>query len=161
MDCRLLSVWVPVVVVLCRREAVIAIKAFLEGSFLLRGNNYKACLLYTSLSLDEAKLRGALSTDRNAVASLLSEDQAGPEGILVNLRKTMEMYTAYGGFLPVKDAQLASQDKDISRQIQNLERRLELRLANLKRQFTALEVLLTKMDSQRLWFCLLYTSRCV
>ncbi|MGI6626874.1 MAG: flagellar filament capping protein FliD [Bacillota bacterium] len=103
------------------------------------------------LSLDEAKLRGALSTDRNAVASLLSEDQAGPEGILVNLRKTMEMYTAYGGFLPVKDAQLASQDKDISRQIQNLERRLELRLANLKRQFTALEVLLTKMDSQRLW----------
>ena len=103
------------------------------------------------ISLDEAKLNEALNTDRNAVASLLSEDQAGSEGILVNLQKALQMYVSYDGFLPVKDAQLESQDKDISRQIENLERRLELRLANLKRQFTALEGLLAQMDSQGLW----------
>ncbi len=103
------------------------------------------------ISLDEAKLNEALNTDRNAVASLLSKDQAGSEGILVNLQKALQMYVSYDGFLPVKDAQLESQDKDISRQIENLERRLELRLANLKRQFTALEGLLAQMDSQGLW----------
>ncbi len=103
------------------------------------------------LSLDEVKLNEALNTDRNAVASLLSEDQPGSEGILVNLQKALQMYVSYDGFLPVKDAMLESQDKDISRQIENLERRLELRLANLKRQFTALEGLLAQMNSQGLW----------
>ncbi len=58
MDCRLLSVWVPVVVVLCRRKAVIAIKAFLEGSFLLRGNNYKAESLLWEVCRMEINVRG-------------------------------------------------------------------------------------------------------
>ena len=71
--------------------------------------------------------------------------------MLVSLQQVLQMYTAHNGFLPIRDAQLESQDKDIARQIDNLERRLQIRLMNLRRQFTALETLLTQMNSQGLW----------
>ncbi|HHY12687.1 MAG TPA: flagellar filament capping protein FliD [Firmicutes bacterium] len=103
------------------------------------------------LSLDESKFREALAENRDAVASLLGEDEAGSEGVLANLRQVLQMYVAHDGFLPLRDAQLESQDKDISRQIENLERRLQIRLMNLRRQFTALETLLMQMNSQGLW----------
>lgn len=103
------------------------------------------------LSLDEAKFRDALTANRDAVMSLLRDDEEGSQGVLVSLQQVLQMYTAHNGFLPIRDAQLESQDKDIARQIDNLERRLQIRLMNLRRQFTALETLLTQMKSQGLW----------
>ena len=61
------------------------------------------------------------------------------------------MYVAHDGFLPLREATLDSQNKDISRQIENLERRLEVRLMNLRRQFTALEALLMQMNTQSIF----------
>ncbi|HHW18718.1 MAG TPA: flagellar filament capping protein FliD [Firmicutes bacterium] len=73
------------------------------------------------------------------------------DGVFNILRDTIQKYTAYDGFLDLRQAQLDSQDKSIARQIENLQRRLDMRLASLRRQFTALETMLMKMNSQGLW----------
>jgi len=103
------------------------------------------------LSLDESKLREALAENREAVAFLLAGDQTDSEGILDGFRQVLQMYVAHDGFLPLREATLDSQNKDISRQIENLERRLEVRLMNLRRQFTALEALLMQMNTQSIF----------
>jgi len=103
------------------------------------------------LSLDESKLREALAENREAVAFLLAGDQTDSEGILDGFRQVLKMYVAHDGFLPLREATLDSQNKDISRQIENLERRLEVRLMNLRRQFTALEALLMQMNTQSIF----------
>jgi flagellar hook-associated protein 2 len=103
------------------------------------------------LSFDESKLREALVANRDAVASLLGKDEAGSEGVLTRLKQALQMYVGHDGFLPLREARLESQDKDISRQIENLERRLQVRLVNLRKQFTALESLLIQMNTQGLY----------
>jgi flagellar hook-associated protein 2 len=103
------------------------------------------------LSLDESKLREALAADRDGVASLLGKDEAGSQGVLTKLKQALEMYIGHDGLLPLRQNRLEAQDKDISRQIENLERRLQIRLVNLRKQFTALESLLLQMNTQGLF----------
>ena len=103
------------------------------------------------LTLDESRLREALAENREAVASLLGGDEPDSQGALVSLKQVLEMYVAHDGFLPLRESTLEAQNKDISRQIENLERRLEVRLTSLRRQFTALESLLIQMNSQSLF----------
>jgi len=107
------------------------------------------------LSLDESKFREALAADREGVIRLLSGegDPESPDssGILTKFQSTLQMYTSYNGFLPLRDAQFEAQNKDISRQMENLEQRLDMKLNRLQRQFTALEKCLMQMETQSLW----------
>ena len=71
--------------------------------------------------------------------------------MLTKLKQALEMYIGHDGLLPLRQNRLEAQDKDISRQIENLERRLQIRLVNLRKQFTALESLLLQMNTQGLF----------
>lgn len=103
------------------------------------------------ITLDESKLREALSNDRDSVASLFTEGSSGSDGVFKKLESTLQMYTSYNGFLPLKDAQFESENKDISRQIDSLEKRLDMKLAGLQKKFTTLETYLAKMETQSMW----------
>ncbi len=111
------------------------------GSFLRDGK----------IMLDESKFKEALSENRDAVASLLGNTDDDSAGILSSLRQVLQTYAAYDGLLPLRESQIDSQSKDITRQIENMERRLEMRFNNLKRQFAGLESLLMQMNSQGAW----------
>ena len=103
------------------------------------------------ITIDESKLKEALSTDRESVASLFVEGSSGSNGVFKTLESTLQMYTSYNGFLPLKDAQFESENKDISKQIDNVQKRLDMKLVGLQRKFTALETYLARMETQSLW----------
>ena len=102
------------------------------------------------LTLDEAKLTKALSENRDAVKVLFGMKE-GETGILDGLRTAVRRYSAVDGYLPMRKAQLEEEDKALSRQIASKQRSLDMRLAFLQRQFSALEVLMSKFNTQGSW----------
>lgn len=113
------------------------------------------------LTLDEAKLTKALAENRDAVATLFgakavsvgSEGQVSTEntGILSALRKTVRRYSAVDGYLPMRTSQIDSEEEALSRQIDSKKRSLDMRLSALQKQFSALEVLLSRLNTQGSW----------
>ncbi len=103
------------------------------------------------LTLDEAKLKEALAADREGVAALLGVENGQGTGFLRDLAATVRRYSASDGYLPIRKQQLEAEDKQLSRQIEAKQRFIDARLATLHRQFSALEVLLTKLNNQGTW----------
>jgi flagellar hook-associated protein 2 len=102
------------------------------------------------LTLDETKLTTALAENRDGVRVLFQGDDSDP-GILEGLRTAVRRYSAVDGYLPMRKAQIEEEDKALSRQIANKQRSLDMRLAFLQRQFSALEVLMSKFNTQGTW----------
>ncbi len=106
------------------------------------------------LSFDESKLREALARDREAVARFFgarASAEGADEGIFKVLEDTVGRYTSTGGRLPLRKKELELQDRDLARRIEEKQRTIDLRLNSLKRQFTALEMLIFKMNGQSAW----------
>jgi flagellar hook-associated protein 2 len=73
------------------------------------------------------------------------------DGVFAKLLDTVQKYTGVEGYLPLRQKQLDAQNKLIERQISDKQRVLDMRLDALKRQFSALETLLQKMNVQGAW----------
>lgn len=102
------------------------------------------------LALDEAKLAKALAENRDGVRTLFQGNDEDI-GILEGLRRAVRRYSAVDGYLPMRKAQIEEEDKALSRQIATRQRSLDMRLAFLQRQFSALEVLMSKFNTQGAW----------
>ena len=72
-------------------------------------------------------------------------------GILDALRTAVRRYSAADGYLPMRKSQIEKEDEALSRQIANKKRSLDMRLSLLQRQFSALEVLLSRLNTQGSW----------
>lgn len=73
------------------------------------------------------------------------------DGIFANLQDAVRTYTSADGFLLGRTAEIDRMDKDLSRQIESMQKRLDMRMKSLKRKFTALEVMLQQFNSQSAW----------
>lgn len=102
------------------------------------------------LSLDESKLKEALTENREGVAALIGVGEDG-KGVFNRLKQAVERYTSADGFLPLRKRELENQDKDLARRIEDKQRIIDMRIEGLKKQFTALEMLVFKMNSQSAW----------
>ncbi|HHY34964.1 MAG TPA: flagellar filament capping protein FliD [Firmicutes bacterium] len=106
------------------------------------------------LSFDETKFLDKLKTNRDAVAYLFTS----AEGIATSVSKGVSAYTKSDGYLEARMTRLTEEDRSISDRIEDLERRLDMRLATLRKQFTALQTMLAKMNSLGMWLAQQVTS---
>ena len=99
----------------------------------------------TRLSLDAAKLTAALGSNPSAVASLLG---AGG-GIIGPIIDRLKAVTGVGGVVQAGQAGADSELRTNSQAQARLQQRLDLRQAALDRKFTALEISLSRLQSQQ------------
>ena len=99
------------------------------------------------ISFDEAKFLDKLKANRDAVAYLFTS----ATGTAKSFSKALSAYTKSDGYVDVRMTRLNDENKAISERIEELQERLDTRLAALRRQFSALETMLMKMNSISLW----------
>ncbi|NLJ25484.1 MAG: flagellar filament capping protein FliD [Firmicutes bacterium] len=98
-----------------------------------------------TLQIDETKLRAALEENPEDVAGFFNKKAD-------NMKDFIKGYVEYGtGILAEKQESIGSLMKDIDRQIERLEDRIARKEENLVRQFTALEKVLTNLQTQSDW----------
>jgi flagellar hook-associated protein 2 len=95
------------------------------------------------LSLNEGKLNVALQADPAGVAKLL----AGEDGIAKRLASTLEGAVAAGGQVGSRTDSLQSQKRDLQKQRDALELRMQSLEASYRAQFGALDAMLSDMQS--------------
>ncbi|MDD3764946.1 MAG: flagellar filament capping protein FliD [Nevskiales bacterium] len=96
-----------------------------------------------TLKLDSAKLSEALATDRSAVAALFS----GADGYATRLSDMLEGYVGTDGQIEAKTDGLNDRLDDIKDQQEALDRRMAAVEARYLKQFTALDTLISQMQS--------------
>jgi flagellar hook-associated protein 2 len=97
-----------------------------------------------SLTIDETKLSAAVAADPAGLESLL----AGTDRLAEAIKGTVDRYTASDGILTAKSKSLRSEISGYDDQIQRLEDAATSYEERLRKQFTALELALTNMQSQ-------------
>jgi flagellar hook-associated protein 2 len=104
------------------------------------------------LTLDEAKLRSAVSSDLRGVARIFARDsEANPPttGIAARLAEALEAYVnPTSGLLHTKESSLNDRIRDMEDRIATMERRLDAYEESLRAQFTALERLMSQLQAQ-------------
>ncbi len=96
-----------------------------------------------TLQLDTAKLTAALQSDGSAVAKLFGSE----EGIAARLYKKLEARLSTSSDLETRTTRLNAELKDISKDKEAVNARLTQIEARYRKQFTALDTLLSKMQS--------------
>ncbi|PPL15252.1 flagellar filament capping protein FliD [Microterricola pindariensis] len=99
---------------------------------------------------------GRIEFDAEKFAKSMAADPAGTQKVLTTISTRLEEAARaasdkYDGQLTNKITGQTSLSKDITEQIANWDRRLELREATLKRTYSALEVQLSKLNAQSSW----------
>jgi flagellar hook-associated protein 2 len=95
------------------------------------------------LVINDSKLTAALQSDAAGVAKVL----AGDGGIAKRLYNTVEGAIGLGGQVVARTESLQTQRRDLQKQRDTLEVRMQVLEANYRRQFGALDAMLTDMQS--------------
>jgi flagellar hook-associated protein 2 len=96
-----------------------------------------------TLSLDQAKFDAALADDPAAASHVFAAGQ----GVAVQLDAFLADKLSVAGELANRDAGIAARRKDLTRQKEALDARMEVIQARYMRQFNALDSMLTKLQS--------------
>jgi flagellar hook-associated protein 2 len=96
-----------------------------------------------ALQIDSAKLTAALSNDADGVASLFGAEN----GVAARLYEQLDERLATDGDIETRSARLAKDIKDIAKDKEALELRLQKIHERYQKQFTALDGLLSQMQS--------------
>lgn len=112
---------------------------------------------YGMMTLNESKFQAALQQNPDDVKMLLTaEDYETAEGDIVTgaavrLNQQLQSYLRRGGIIHNRDQMYYTMMGRIDTQIDNLERRMEMREQNLRRQFVRLERVMSDFMSQSQW----------
>jgi flagellar hook-associated protein 2 len=105
-----------------------------------------------TLTLDETKLRSAVNTDLRSVAKVFAkDDQVTPAtvGIMSSLGSLLQSYLdPASGLLKAKEDGLSSEISDLGDRIDSMNQRLSQYQQTLQDQFTALEQMMSQLQSQ-------------
>lgn len=115
-----------------------------QGSYQVPGQLGLSPTRTGELALDETKLRAALAADPDAVSSLVA-------GLSAALAKVADDAAKTGGAVKTGQDAVASRTKDLTTRIDAWDSRLLAVQARYQRQFSALDVALSKMNSQSSW----------
>src|SRR5690606_37367037 len=106
------------------------------------------------LSFDKNKFVTAFTKDPDAVYELFAYDGAGSsdDGAAVRLyNSTFNWTRSNTGFLASKITGYDSEIKDITDQMENMDRRLQMKQKQLQLQFSAMETALGQLRNQQSW----------
>ncbi len=108
------------------------------------------------LKIDDAKLKGLLAQDPEAVAKVFMDNDGG---IALKFESYLgELTRGVTGVLAKTQEILSNQTKSIDKRIADVERRLEKRREGLVRQFTQMEKVLSSMQQQQAWMNAQFSS---
>lgn len=96
-----------------------------------------------SLTLDETKLKEAISTDLEAVAKIFGAEN----GVAARLHETLEARLASDAEIDTRTEALQKSARSITREREMLDRRMETLHERYMKQFTALDTLLMSLQS--------------
>jgi flagellar hook-associated protein 2 len=96
-----------------------------------------------TLALDEAKFNAALAEDRRAVAAVFGSEN----GVAARLAKTLEARLRSDSAIETRNKALQSEVERIQREKEALDARMLVVEERYRRQFTALDALLSRMQS--------------
>jgi flagellar hook-associated protein 2 len=99
------------------------------------------------LTLDETALNAALDTDPQSVQRLLGA-ATGVSGFSQSLQNAITPYTQTGGIIASRVTSADDDLRSLTSQLADFDNRMTLREAFLRKQFTALETSLQKINSQ-------------
>jgi len=102
------------------------------------------------LTVDDAKLREALSADPYAIFTMFARDTgAGSQnGLGVQMKSLVKQTIGTNGLVQSRQTQLQRQITQYQDRIESLERRMEIREARLVRQFTFMEQYIARIQEQ-------------
>ncbi|MBV2234758.1 MAG: flagellar filament capping protein FliD [Sterolibacterium sp.] len=100
-----------------------------------------------TLQVDDAKLKTALKDPDRDVAALFAGTEAGREGIAVRFVNALDGILGENGTLTSRTNGLSSSIKDIGRQRDSINLRLAATEANYRKQFQALDSMVSSMAS--------------
>ncbi len=107
-----------------------------------------------TMSLDQGQLRESLGENAEDVHLLFDarEDEGGSSGVARRLDDYLSGYLRYGsGILDRKDDMYERMLRDTDNRIESVQRRIQRREESLMRQFTEMERMLSKVQSQGQW----------
>lgn len=111
----------------------------------------KVTLSFSPVEADAIRIVSKASNSSDYSRIVEVEAYAKNSGIFSSLKEVVNKYSSADGFVAARTSELESQDKLLSERIELMEKRLDQKYESLKKQFTALEVLITKMNSQSAW----------
>ncbi|MTI59268.1 MAG: hypothetical protein FH762_04620 [Firmicutes bacterium] len=109
---------------------------------------------YGEMSIDEDKLDQALSENMSDLKQMFT----GVNGIIDRVETNVDnaiksySYSSGGGYVAGRISTLQSEIKYIDEDIENLERRLDIKEETLKAKFTQMDQLISQLNSQGDWF---------
>lgn len=106
---------------------------------------------FNAVTTSKIRINVTGSNDGQSSRVLEVEASQKNDGIFAKMRSIVQTYTSADGFLLNRTAQLDKLDKDLSRQIATMQKRLDNRMSVLKKKFTGLEVMLQRLNSQSAW----------
>ncbi|MGD9164729.1 MAG: flagellar filament capping protein FliD, partial [Chromatiales bacterium] len=101
-----------------------------------------------TLSFDSEELATALENDRDAVLDLFTNEE---EGLAVRLDSLIETMLQTSGLIDAREDGLNARVDSTNDRIESMEYRLELVEARYRAQFTALDTLMSQLDSTSSW----------
>lgn len=127
--------------------------------FTIAGNTRE----YVSQAFDPvttSKIRVNITGSNDGQHSRILEVQAfgQNDGAFSRLADVVRMYTASDGLLLGRTEEIDRLDRDLSRQIESMQRRLDMRLESLRKKFSALEVMLQQFNAQSAWLSMQLNS---
>jgi flagellar hook-associated protein 2 len=99
-----------------------------------------------TLAVDSTKLAAALADPSKDVASLFAQTTSGNEGVAVRFNTALESIVGFGGMIASRTDGITSAIKTIGTSRDTLNLRLSQIEARYRRQFTALDTLVTQMN---------------
>jgi len=102
------------------------------------------------LEVDESSLDSAIDSHIEAIAELFGRDSTGDmivdSGLAVEMHRFLDLYTQTGGLIDTRIAGLDSQIEDTNDEIGDLQRQLEVKEVDLKRQYGRMESALGQLE---------------
>jgi flagellar hook-associated protein 2 len=99
------------------------------------------------LTLDGTAFGAAVTADRESVEKLFGDESSG-SGAFGTLSSLIEEYSQAGGLVPNAQTRLDDQVRALTARIADVEERLALRRTALQQEFTAADLVISRLNSQ-------------
>jgi flagellar capping protein FliD len=106
---------------------------------------------FTAVTIQKVRLYATASNDGQYARVVEMEAYEQNDGALARLEAIVDNYASAGGFVPSRLSQLAKEDAYLADRIEDMQDRLDQRMAALRKRFTDMEVALQRLNSQSLW----------
>jgi flagellar hook-associated protein 2 len=106
---------------------------------------------FSAVTTQKVRLYATASNDNQYARVVELEAYQQNDGAFNRLDDVMDRYADSDGFVSGRETQLDDENRYLSRQIENMQTRLDQRMTTLRKQFTDMEVALQKLNTQSAW----------